>query len=102
MPIPKESIVGRWAGDRVTLVGDYDDSELYTTATELYRNISEPLVEAWNQFLGDDEFSPKNTTRPSKSPRFLAAQNSRSVNGAEAVASGQRNVNAVVVAAASG
>jgi hypothetical protein len=54
--IPPESIVGRWAGDRVVLVGDYDDSELYSIATESYRNISAPLVEAWNQFVGDEDF----------------------------------------------
>ncbi|KAA1258576.1 hypothetical protein LF1_10980 [Rubripirellula obstinata] len=57
MPIPNESIVGRWAGDRVALIGDYDDSGIYSIASEQYRNISEPLVEAWNQFLGDDQFS---------------------------------------------
>ena len=54
MPIPNESIVGRWAGDRVALVGDYDESGLYVEASEQYRNISEPLVEAWNQFIEID------------------------------------------------
>jgi len=50
---PSESIVGRWAGDRVVLVGDYDSSgiwdELYEKRT--YRNVSEELVEAWNDFI---------------------------------------------------
>lgn len=55
MPVTKESIVGRWAGDRVALVGNLDESGLFATATELYRNISEPLVEALNAFLGIDK-----------------------------------------------
>ncbi|MBB3209057.1 hypothetical protein FHS27_004893 [Rhodopirellula rubra] len=74
MPIPKESIVGRWAGDRVVLIGDYDESELYSTATELYRNISEPLVEAWNQFLGDEEFTLQYHRCSGCTERFYAAE----------------------------
>ena len=31
---------GRWAGDRITLVGDYDESELMQKADESYENIS--------------------------------------------------------------
>ncbi|EMI21172.1 hypothetical protein RMSM_01896 [Rhodopirellula maiorica SM1] len=56
MPIrlPAESIVGRWAGNRVTLIGDYDESGLYQKAKQ-YTNISEPLVEAWNRFVDFDD-----------------------------------------------
>ena len=54
-PIPSSSVVGRWAGDRVTLVGDYDDSGLYREA-ESFTNISEGLVEEWNQFVVDERF----------------------------------------------
>ena len=53
MPIPSDSVVGRWAGDRVTLVGDYDDSGLYQAA-KAYRNISGPLVDTWNRFIEVD------------------------------------------------
>lgn len=62
-PIPPEpeSIVGRWAGDRVALVGDYDDSEIWD-ALPTYRNISEELVGTWNDFIEIDamklEFNP--------------------------------------------
>lgn len=52
--LPAESMIGRWAGDRVALIGDYDESGLYETA-RCYKNISEPLVEAWNQFVDLDE-----------------------------------------------
>ncbi len=52
--LPPESIVGRWAGDRITLVGDYDDSGLYQKASS-YLNISERLVDAWNEFVNWDE-----------------------------------------------
>ncbi|MEZ5942910.1 MAG: hypothetical protein R3C18_16075 [Planctomycetaceae bacterium] len=59
--IPPESIIGRWAGDPVFLVGDYDTSHLYRWAKS-YRNISEPLVDVWNKFIELDElklqFSP--------------------------------------------
>ena len=33
--VPPESTVGRWAGDRVALVGDYDDSGLWSRVTVL-------------------------------------------------------------------
>ena len=48
--IPKESIVGRWAGDKVYLMGDYDESELYEKSRS-YRNISQELAEVWNEFI---------------------------------------------------
>ena len=46
-----DAIVGRWAGDAVCLVGDYDASELYDKAGS-YRNITPELIEVWNQFVG--------------------------------------------------
>jgi hypothetical protein len=49
-PIDPSSIVGRWAGDEVYLVGDYDSSRLYQESCG-YRNISEELVAAWNSFI---------------------------------------------------
>lgn len=55
MPIPSSSIVGRWANDRVVLVGDYDESGIYQQAKE-FTNISEQLVEEWNRFVGDKDF----------------------------------------------
>jgi hypothetical protein len=42
---------GRWAGDAVYLVGDYDESGLYETAEAIYRNISVELAEEYNQFV---------------------------------------------------
>ena len=58
-PIPEkpDEIAGRWAGDRVVLVGDYDESKLYQTirSDASYRNISEPLVETWNHFIELEE-----------------------------------------------
>lgn len=45
--------VGRWAGDSVYLVGDYDSTILYQAAKS-YRNISKPLVEQWNEFINLD------------------------------------------------
>jgi hypothetical protein len=54
MPVPADSIIGRWAGDPVYLIGDYDESGLYQRATDSYTSISEPLVEVWNSFLGEN------------------------------------------------
>lgn len=48
--LPPDSVVGRWAGDRVVLVGDYDESKLWDKLPE-YRNITSELVEAWNGFV---------------------------------------------------
>jgi len=42
---------GRWAGDEVYLVGDYDTSDLYATAEQEYTNISKPLAEEYNAFI---------------------------------------------------
>jgi len=42
---------GRWAGDRVVLVGDYDDSELYHKAKREFTEISEWLIKAYNEFI---------------------------------------------------
>jgi hypothetical protein len=57
------TVVGRWAGDRVALVGDYDDSriwnELYMKKT--YRNICRELVETWNTFIELDDRKLKYT-----------------------------------------
>lgn len=49
-PVDEKSVVGRWAGDEVYLVGDYDSSQLYQESFE-YRNISRELVETWNSFI---------------------------------------------------
>lgn len=47
---PLSRIAGRWAGDRVALVGDYDSSGLYQQS-EQFRNISRELVDEWNEFI---------------------------------------------------
>jgi len=52
--VPAESIVGRWAGDRVVLVGDYDEGKLWEELPT-YRNISKEVVETWNSFIELDE-----------------------------------------------
>jgi hypothetical protein len=47
---PLSPIAGRWAGDRVVLVGDYDSSHLWDELGD-YRNISHELVQEWNEFI---------------------------------------------------
>ena len=46
---------GRWAGDRVVIVGDYDESRLYQTSDETFTDISRPLAEEYNEFIQVDE-----------------------------------------------
>ena len=55
MPIPSSSVVGSWAGDRITIIGDYDDSGLWTELGQ-FTNISERLIEEWNRFVDDKAF----------------------------------------------
>lgn len=47
---PVNPIVGRWAADRVALVGDYDSSRIWNDLPQ-YHNISRELVETWNDFM---------------------------------------------------
>ena len=47
---PLSRIAGRWAGDRVVLVGDYDSSDLWKQLPT-FRNISRELVAEWNGFI---------------------------------------------------
>ncbi len=48
-----QAVFGRWAGDPVYLVGDYDSSKLYDKARESYTNISEEVGETLTKFLGE-------------------------------------------------
>jgi hypothetical protein len=48
--IPADTVVGRWAGDRVALVGDYDHSKLWDKLPT-YRNISRQVIAEWNEFI---------------------------------------------------
>ena len=50
--IPGSQYAGRWAGDEVYLIGDYDSSGLYQRAKDEYTNIAEGLVAEYNAFIG--------------------------------------------------
>jgi len=45
---------GRWAGDRVALVGDYDRSGDYQRAEREFRNITEQLRADFNAYIGHE------------------------------------------------
>ncbi len=49
-PVPADAIAGRWAGDRIVMIGDYDSSKLWGE-TPRYRNIARELAETWNAFI---------------------------------------------------
>jgi len=44
-------VVGQWAGDRIAIVGDYDNSKLYDYASEKFEDIS---FDAFDALLDDD------------------------------------------------
>jgi hypothetical protein len=50
---------GRWAGDEIYLVGDYDESDLFEKAGNEFTNISQPLVEEYNDFIEVKELQLK-------------------------------------------
>jgi len=58
---PDAKYAGRWAGDEVYLVGDYDESDLYEKAGNEFTNISQPLVEEYNDFIAEKTFQLKPT-----------------------------------------
>jgi hypothetical protein len=56
-PAP-DSTVGRWAGDRVALVGDYDEAKLWEQLPS-WKNISAEVVRDWNVFMDIPEMKLK-------------------------------------------
>ena len=53
------SNAGRWAGDRVVVVGDYDESGLYRKAEEEFTEISNQIAEEFNRFIEFDDSKVK-------------------------------------------
>jgi hypothetical protein len=49
----KYHTLGRWAGDQVTLIGDYDSSKLWDTSKR-FTDISELVLTEYNQALDDN------------------------------------------------
>tara|TARA_R110002020_G_scaffold146184_1_gene320650 strand:+ start:7480 stop:7794 length:315 start_codon:yes stop_codon:yes gene_type:complete len=45
-------ITGRWIGDNIVIVGDYDNSGLFDTASDDYTDISNALI----QHMGKDPY----------------------------------------------
>ena len=43
---------GRWAYDRIVLIGDYDSSGLFDKADKEYRNITRDVLREFNDFMG--------------------------------------------------
>jgi hypothetical protein len=39
--------VGSWAGDKIVIVGDYDDSKLFEKADKSFKDVSEEILEAF-------------------------------------------------------
>ena len=46
---------GRWAGDRIVVIGDYDKSGLYDKAKEEFKEISNEIRDEFNDFIGSEE-----------------------------------------------
>lgn len=46
---------GKWAGDKVALVGDYDESNIWDKLETEYTDISQQLVKDYNDFIQIDD-----------------------------------------------
>jgi|SRR5690349_1766844 len=46
---------GRWAGDRITMVGDYDESHLFDKAQNKFINITHGVLDEWNSVVEYDD-----------------------------------------------
>ena len=47
---------GRWAGDRIVVIGDYDSSGLYDEVKKKgWKDISVGVAKEFNEFIGDDD-----------------------------------------------
>jgi hypothetical protein len=57
--IDNPKFAGRWAGDKVYLVGDYDKSNLFEIAQSEYHNISQGLAKEYNDFVGAKDLQLK-------------------------------------------
>lgn len=43
---------GRWAGNRIAIIGDYDESGIFILCSKgLYEEISDEIREEWNDFI---------------------------------------------------
>ena len=47
---------GRWAGDRIVVVGDYDESGLYDKASREFKEISREIEDEFNDFIEIKEY----------------------------------------------
>ena len=47
-----DEITGRWIGDHIEIVGDYDESDLYGVASNEYDDISKEVI----QHMGNDSY----------------------------------------------
>ena len=46
---------GRWSGNRIVVIGDYDKSEQYQTVENTFKEISSEIRKDWNDFIVLDE-----------------------------------------------
>lgn len=51
----KSKYAGKWAENRVMLIGDYDSSQKYDLARKKYKNISIEAGEEFYRFIGEDK-----------------------------------------------
>jgi hypothetical protein len=46
---------GKWAGDKIVVIGDYDKSKLYDIAKKKYKNISTQVRRDYNSFIHEKD-----------------------------------------------
>ncbi|RLI87728.1 MAG: hypothetical protein DRP01_00965 [Archaeoglobales archaeon] len=55
-PLKNFPNAGRWAGDAIMVIGDYDSSDLYFYVREHFREITNLIKDEYNKFVGDEKF----------------------------------------------
>ena len=52
----ESKVAGRWAGDRIVLIGDYDKSKLYDRVSKTFKEISKLVRPDFNKFIEIKEY----------------------------------------------
>lgn len=67
---------GKWAGDRIVLVGDYDESRLFDIVEKEYTNISLKIVSEYNDFIEAEDLKIRKAKGLDISPDSMTTSDS--------------------------
>ena len=55
-PLKNFPNAGRWAGDAIVVLGDYDSSNFYSYVKHHFKEITDEIKEEYNRFVGDEKY----------------------------------------------